>query len=155
MMLESQLSKYQMFSGIGAYSINQNKPKDIPANPPGVYKDKGWIGMKDWLGTKWRPFREAREFARKLGLESSSEWREYCKSSKKPDDIPPSPAQAYKKEWEDMANWLGAELRPFEEVRGFARKLGLKSKRNGQQSQKKRKLKKQKKQASVLTLKIC
>ena len=32
MMLESQLSKYQMFSGIGAYSINQNKPKDILAS---------------------------------------------------------------------------------------------------------------------------
>ena len=32
MMLESQLSKYQMFSGIGAYSINQNKSKDILAS---------------------------------------------------------------------------------------------------------------------------
>lgn len=32
MMLESQLSKYQMFSGIGAYSINQKKPKDILAS---------------------------------------------------------------------------------------------------------------------------
>lgn len=26
-------------------------PPDIPANPAGVFRDKGWIGWSDWLGT--------------------------------------------------------------------------------------------------------
>jgi len=26
-------------------------PVDIPATPNQVYKDKGWAGMGDWLGT--------------------------------------------------------------------------------------------------------
>jgi len=27
------------------------KPQDIPAKPDWVYKEEGWIGLKDWLGT--------------------------------------------------------------------------------------------------------
>jgi hypothetical protein len=26
-------------------------PEDIPVSPEGVYKDKGWEGYGDWLGT--------------------------------------------------------------------------------------------------------
>lgn len=25
-------------------------PEDIPANPNQTYRDKGWVGMRDWLG---------------------------------------------------------------------------------------------------------
>lgn len=47
------------------------RPEDIPRNPRVVaaYMDQ-WKGFRDWLGTKnmqwgvWRPFEEAREFAR-------------------------------------------------------------------------------------------
>ena len=28
-----------------------NKPKDIPADPRNTYKDTGWKGWGDWLGT--------------------------------------------------------------------------------------------------------
>ncbi len=28
------------------------KPEDIPNCPEKVYKDKGWINLKDWLGTE-------------------------------------------------------------------------------------------------------
>ena len=52
--------------------------------------------MGDWLGTgtiaprlrEYRSFKEARAFVRSLGLKSEAEWRAYCKSGKKPDDIP-------------------------------------------------------------------
>jgi hypothetical protein len=43
---------------------------------------------------KRRPFEEAREFARSLGLKSREEWNEHCKSGKKPVDIPPYPNTA-------------------------------------------------------------
>src|SRR5437867_205323 len=39
----------------------------------------------------WRRFEEARAFVHSLGLESEFEWRAYCKSGKKPEDIPASP----------------------------------------------------------------
>ena len=47
------------------------KPAYIPADPAGVYKDQGWNGWGDWLGTgaiapfnrDYRPFEEARTYS--------------------------------------------------------------------------------------------
>ena len=96
-------------------------PADIPANPSGTYADKGWKGMGDWLGTgtvapclrTYRPFREARAFARKLKLKSRAEWRLFCKGrmpglGKLPADIPAKPSGTYAhKGWRGMGDWLG------------------------------------------------
>ncbi len=54
------------------------RPPDIPANPNNTYKDKGWAGMGDWLGTgnvapqlrQYRSFKKARTFARSLDLKN-------------------------------------------------------------------------------------
>ncbi len=43
----------------------------------------------------WKPFGEAREFVRGLGLKSRSDWREYCESGEKPENIPASPRSVY------------------------------------------------------------
>ena len=126
------------------------KPNDIPDAPGRFYKDNGWKGMNDWLGNEdrvisdearrkmsetrkgiWRPFEEARDFARSLNLRSVSEWRQYRKSNKKPDDIPSHPEYIYKDNgWKDWVDWLGnqgREWRPFEEAKDFARSLQLKN----------------------------
>lgn len=96
-------------------------PDDIPAYPNQTYKDKGWKGYGDWLGTgtiapnlrQYRPFEVAREFARSLNLNSQAEWQAYTKGliSDKvvlPDDIPVDPRNVYKnKGWQGMRDWLG------------------------------------------------
>ena len=87
------------------YSKSRNKPAEIPAAPWSTYK-KEWKGYGDWLSTgrianqnkQYRPFNQAREFVRSLGLKSTIEWSEYCKSGNKPDDIPSTPWKIYK-EW--------------------------------------------------------
>jgi hypothetical protein len=126
------------------YCKSEKKPEDIPATPSRVYAKEGWSGMGDWLGTgaishslrQFQPFKEAREFARSLGLKSGAEWQDYCKSGKKPEDIPAIPSRTYAKDgWAGMGDWLGTgkiapqlrQFRPFEEARAFARRLGLKS----------------------------
>jgi superfamily II DNA or RNA helicase len=122
-----------------AYCKSGKKPDDIPANPPAIYADAGWDGWGDWLGNgerrrgQWRDFKDARAFVRALGLESSTEWDVYCKSGKKPDDIPTSPNSVYADDgWTSVADWLGSKRRiggwrSFKEARAFARSLGLKS----------------------------
>jgi hypothetical protein len=88
------------------YCKSGNKPDDIPQKPERTYKNNGWSGFGDWLGTGtvahkdrvFRPFAESREFVRSLGLKTGKEWQEYCKSGKKPDDIPAHPWDVYK-EW--------------------------------------------------------
>ena len=91
-------------------------PADIPTNPNQTYKDKGWAGMGDWLGTgtiasslrQYRTFNAARKFARTLKLKGQKEWRLFCKSGKLPADIPATPSQIYKdKGWKGMRDWLG------------------------------------------------
>ena len=121
------------------YCKSGKKPADIPVNPRSVYAKSGWTGFGDWLGTgtialwqrQYRPFEEARAFARSLGLKSGTEWRAYCKSSKKPADIPAVPSKPYAETgWAGFRDWLGVQqttYRPFEEARAFVRGLGLKS----------------------------
>ncbi|HRF58099.1 MAG TPA: helicase-related protein, partial [Campylobacterales bacterium] len=70
------------------YCKSSNKPRDIPSSPSSVYAGIGWLGMADWLGNEWLHFEEAREFARRLGLNGAEEWKEYCKSGNKPSNIP-------------------------------------------------------------------
>jgi hypothetical protein len=100
---------------------HKSKPDDIPANPYGTYKDKGWISLGDWLGTgrvaqqlrQFTTFKKARAFARKLGLQNKQAWTGYCKSNLcgqnvKPEDIPADPPGTYKnKGWISWADWLG------------------------------------------------
>ena len=119
-----------------AWSKSGTKPEDIPANPWGVYKGKGWINWRDWLGTqkrsRWRPFEEARQFARGLGLKNANEWAEWYKTNERPKDIPAAPARDYRdKGWISWGDWLGHEkvhkkvFKSFTEARSFARNLKL------------------------------
>jgi hypothetical protein len=99
------------------------KPEDIPNAPQHTYKDKGYISKGDWLGTgtvatrfrKYRPFKRARAFVRKLGLRSETEWRKYRKGelkgyAKKPEDIPSNPNRTYKiKGWVSWPDWVGKQ----------------------------------------------
>ncbi len=81
----------------------------------------------------WRPFEEAREYVRSLGITSNTEYREWSKTSQRPPDIPSTPDRVYKDEWTNWRDFLGTgdafpdTWRPFEEAREFARGLGLTS----------------------------
>src|SRR5262249_6782739 len=123
-----------------AYCRSGQKPNDIPVAPNTVYAESGWISIGDWLGTGRRksgsglgPFEEARAFVQSLGLESEKQWRAYCRSGQKPDNIPAKPSRTYANSgWDGMGDWLGtgrrksgSGLRPFEEARAFVQSLGL------------------------------
>ena len=44
----------------------------------------------------WRPFEEARVFARGLGLKNANEWASWYKTDARPKDIPTAPARFYR-----------------------------------------------------------
>jgi 3-mercaptopyruvate sulfurtransferase SseA len=98
------------------YCKSGQKLVDIPAAPERIYKKDGWKGLGDWLGTgtvathlkAYKSFEEARDFVHKLKLKGEKEWRTYCKSGQKPEDIPANPNQVYKQEgWNGFGDWLG------------------------------------------------
>ena len=98
-------------------------PSDIPAAPHVVYSNSGWVSVGDWLGTgfvptarrKYRSFKNARAFARDLGLRTSAEWIAFCKGKLPkigtlPSDVPRRPDHVYAdRGWTGMRDWLGTE----------------------------------------------
>ncbi len=114
---------------------------DIPTLPSQVYKNQGWVSWSDWLGTKniatanrqFMEFKDARLFARNLGLKSNTEWGLWAKTEKRPLSIPSNPQKAYaNKGWISWGDWLGTKnkrgnYRQFDEARKFAREIGLKT----------------------------
>ena len=125
-----------------AFVKSSRRPADIPTNPPAVYADTGWSSWGDWLGTgtisprlrQYRPFTNARAFARSLKLKSKEEWAVFTKSGKLPDDIPTGPTRVYRGEgWIGWGDWLGTGtvatyrrlFQPFVQARTFARSLKL------------------------------
>jgi hypothetical protein len=101
------------------------KPADIPSNPNQPYVKTGWTGWGDWLGTgtvatrlrQYRSFKKARAFVRSLGLKSGTEWGRYCKSDKKPADIPADPNQTYGAiGWAGMSDWLRQGRAPSQQA---------------------------------------
>ena len=74
-------------------------------------------------------FHKARDFVHKLELENVAEWKEYCNSGKKPEEIPsyPNETKAYAKFWKGMPDWLGTAAMDFQDARKYARNLGFTS----------------------------
>jgi superfamily II DNA or RNA helicase len=126
------------------FCLSGFKPNDIPSNPDKNYKDKGYKGMGDWLGTgriadqykEFRSFDEAKVFVQSLKLNNNSEWRRYCLEGNRPVDIPTNPHTVYlNKGWISYGDWFGTNAiasskivyRPFNEARAFVQKLKLKN----------------------------
>ena len=119
---------------------NGERPSYIPSHPDIIYKGKGWKGWGDFLGNEkveYLTFEEAREFARNLNFKNSTEWREWCKSGNKPENIPVTPEKVYKdKGWKGWGDFLGTgfvatqnrEYLSFEEAREIVFSLNVESK---------------------------
>ena len=92
----------------------------------------GFDGLQRECDIPWRPFEEARAFARGLKLKSVREWEAYSKSGERLSDIPSNPEKVYN-EWKGWGDWLGTgnvwskTWRPFTKARTFAHSLMLKS----------------------------
>lgn len=125
------------------------RPQDIPVRPKVVYRDVGWNGLGDWLGTgrkapsgQWRSFVEARAFVRALGLKSVGDWKMYLKGGypelpPRPSDIPAGPESLPlygTSGWAGFPDWLGFDpkrrlkgFKNFVEAKAFVHTLGLSS----------------------------
>ena len=118
--------------------FHENNPEGIPYSPRCTYKNEGWISIGDWLGTNIKStqeksktflsFRDAREIARSLGLNSRKQWVEWIRGNK-PDQLPSLPNKTYKyKGWVSWQDWLGFKpfsYKSFEDAREYVHNLGL------------------------------
>lgn len=128
-------------------------PANIPPRPDKTYAETGWTNWSDWIGCpvkepktrilkpsapRYRDFESARAFVQSLDLGGSLNWPRYVRGEfpdkpPKPADIPASPRNVYRDQWQGWGDWLGTgniapvsrQFRPFAEARAFARTLGL------------------------------
>ena len=54
---------------------------------------------------KFLPFTESKEYVHSLQLKNVKEWELYCKSGKKPEDIPANPGRVYD-EWKNWRDYI-------------------------------------------------
>lgn len=103
-----------------AYSKSGERPRNIPSNPYKFYQHKGWINFCDWLGTPVETFlsyEEAKAFVHSLKLKGKIEWHGYCKSGKRPPNIPANPDKCYRnKAWLSWYDWLGTQQKSKKEI---------------------------------------
>ena len=90
---------------------------------------------------RFGPFEDARFHVWTLGIKTQREWQQFCRSGKRPSDIPASPDKVYKYlGWVSWGDWLGTgslgrrhgkheAWRSYEDARAFVRALGIKTKR--------------------------
>lgn len=122
------------------YCASGDKPHNIPALPNRVYKNKGWAGYGNWLGTNNTPtrnrnywsFKKARSYIISLKLTNIYEWDFYRKSGKMPDEIPINPQCVYENTgWKGIPDWIGngntKDFISFEKAKQFIHSLHLKS----------------------------
>ena len=52
---------------------------------------------------------EIKDYFKKNNIESSVQWKKYCKDGKKPNNIPSGIEQYFKTEWKGWADFIGKE----------------------------------------------
>ena len=125
------------------YRKSKNRHPEIPKSPETVYQGQGFTDLYDWIGLekhKWREFKAARAYVHTLKLKSLTEWRTFCQSGERPDDIPSNPNSVYS-EYTSAGDWLGnGNIRTadkiflsFKEARNIVHKLSLKNQKDWQQ----------------------
>lgn len=128
------------------------KPSYIPEYPELIYKNE-WISWNDWLNLdnqtnilttrpeikrrnssyniEFLSFEDARDFVRKLGMQTTKDWAKYCINElegyeQKPDNIPRSPEQVYRRKgWINYKDWLHEKQMNFTEAKSFVKQLNL------------------------------
>jgi len=93
------------------YTKSDTIPKEIPSQPQKVYKNKGWKGMGDWLGTgrlseqersrNFLSYSDARkmihQLAKRHNIRTNKDWDDAVKKGLIPDNIPKAPWYVYSK----------------------------------------------------------
>ena len=118
------------------------KDKMKKSQEKALYSIPGWEEFVsngfDNYKIEYRSFEDAREYVRNENLNNGKEWHKWCKSGKKPDNIPSAPNTTYKDFWVSWGDWLGTgnthkkEYRSFEDAREYVRNEKLDSQRDWQ-----------------------
>lgn len=103
--------------------FHSRRPAEIHSRPERFYRE--WEGWEAFAGIKvqsvarvrrvrreYVSFEEARDFARKLGLKTRSDWSAFSSSGKRPASVPSNPEAVYLGQWSHWGDFLGSGSSP-------------------------------------------
>ncbi len=126
------------------FCSSKNFPEGIPKTPERVYKERGWNGYPEWLGNNnkspfsytYVTYEEAKAYVMSQGIKTQSEWKEWCRNRKRPENIPSRPWEIYKDTgWINLPSFLGTDgpkisrFRTYEEAKRYVHTLGIKTRK--------------------------
>ncbi len=119
------------------YARSEDLDIRIPRAPEVTYKNDGWKGIGDWIGTfkiadqnrKYLSFEEAKEFMKDNHINSESEWQVFRKKNKI-ENIPFKLERTYSNHWKGFSHFFGKEIFAYEESKEFIQKFNIKSSRD-------------------------
>ena len=119
------------------FARSKQLPSEIPRAPEVAYKDDGWIGIGDWIGTDkvadqfrvYLSFDEAKEFMRKHKIISNEDWIKY-RNKNKIENIPFKLERTYSENWIGAEDFFGTSKLDYNKAKEFVSKLNVKSSRD-------------------------
>ena len=135
------IGKFKLNSQRDFFKFRKNKkfPQNVPSDPQAFYRQTGWKGWGDFLGTgrlaskrrKFVEYNKAKIFAKKLKFKSVKEWQRFTRSKKFPENIPKNPHRQYQKKgwisWLDFLGKIHIDFVSYEQAKKIAKKLKIKS----------------------------
>lgn len=90
-----------------------DKPSFIPQKARRYYAKRGWVSMGDFLSNgntytkEWRSYKDAQKFIKTQNICSQKEYQMWCKTDKRPKNIPTHPVETYPNDWTCWGDYLG------------------------------------------------
>jgi predicted helicase len=109
------------------HTQSKNFPEFVPKSVESVYKNKGWKGWTDFLGTRFLVYKKAKKYAQSLKIKNSTEWKSHSKSKNFPYNVPKNPQHVYKNEWKGWPEFFGTDFLVYKKVKKYVQSLKLKS----------------------------
>lgn len=112
-------------------------PYNIPHSPANTYKNQGWKGIGDWIGTdrvadqfrKYIDFEDARAFMKDNNITSLNQWKKFRKENNIK-NIPYKLSRTYSKSWKGQPHFFGTETFTYNEAKEFIKDFNIKSSRD-------------------------
>jgi hypothetical protein len=112
-------------------------PYNIPRSPENAYKNLGWKGIGDWIGTgkiadqflEYLSFSEARKFMADNNIKSLPEWKKF-RNQNNIKNIPAKLYRTYSDNWKGEPHFFDRELFSYKESKKFIQNFNIKSSRD-------------------------
>lgn len=119
------------------YCKSNDFKESIPKSPAYVYKEKGWRGVGDWIGTdriasqniKYLSYSDAQKFMFDNNIKTEKQWRVFRKKNNI-ENIPYKIERTYSDDWISAQHFFSTTQFTYNEAKNFIKPFNIQSSRD-------------------------